>query len=54
MYVGSPAHAAAGSEDKGLGGTVVLWQQFLEQRASVVGQKMQRDIQKEVVTFLKR
>lgn len=44
---------AAGSEDKGLWGTVVLWQQFLEQRASVVGQKMQRDIQKEVVTFLK-
>ena len=34
-------------------GTVVLWQQFLEQRASVVGQKMQREIQKEVVTFLK-
>ena len=28
-------------DDKGLWGTVVLWQQFLEQRASVVGQKMQ-------------
>jgi len=40
-------------DDKGLWGTVVLWQQFLEQRASVVGQKMQREIQKEVVSFLK-
>ena len=41
------------AEDKGLWGTVLLWQQFLEQRASVVGQKMQREIQKEVVTYLK-
>jgi len=43
----------SGAEDKGLWGTVVLWQQFLEQRASVVGQKMQREIQKELVSFLK-
>lgn len=43
----------SGSDDKGLWGTVLLWQQFLEQRASVVGQKMQREIQKEVVTYLK-
>ena len=43
----------SGSEDKGLWGTVVLWQQFLEQRASVVGSKMQREIQKEVVSYLK-
>lgn len=41
------------AEDKGLWGTVLLWQQFLEQRASVVGQKMQREIQKKVVTYLK-
>ena len=34
-------------------GTILLWQQFLEQRAQVVGQKMQREIQKEVVTYLK-
>ena len=34
-------------------GTVVLWQQFLEQRASVTGQKMQREIQKEVMSYLK-
>lgn len=41
------------ADDKGLWGTILLWQQFLEQRASVVGQKMQREIQKEVVTYLK-
>ena len=34
-------------------GTVALWQQFLEQRAAVMGQKMQRDIQKGVVAYLK-
>ena len=37
-----PVGRGSGSEDKGLWGTVVLWQQFLEQRASVVGSKMQR------------
>ena len=42
-----------GPEDRGLWGTVALWQQFLEQRAAVMGQKMQRDIQKGVVTYLK-
>jgi len=31
----------------------VLWQQFLEQRASVTGQKMQREIQKGVMAYLK-
>lgn len=41
------------AESKGLWGTVLLWQQFLEQRASVVGQKMQREIQQEVVSYLK-
>jgi len=41
------------AEDKGVWGTILLWQQFLEQRAQVVGQKMQREIQKEVVTYLK-
>jgi len=41
------------AEDRGLWGTVALWQQFLEQRAAVMGQKMQRDIQKGVVTYLK-
>ena len=40
-------------DDKGVCGTVQLWQQFLEQRASVVGSKMQREIQKEVVAYLK-
>ena len=40
-------------DNRGLWGTVLLWQQFLEQRASVVGQKMQREIQREVVAFLK-
>jgi len=43
-----------GADDKGLWGTVVLWQQFLEQRASVTGQKMQREIQKEVASYLKK
>ena len=43
-----------GKEDKGLWGTIVLWQQFLEQRAQVVGNKMQREIQKKVVDFLQR
>ena len=37
----------------GLWATVALWQQFLEQRAAVMGQKMQRDIQKGVVSYLK-
>lgn len=41
------------ADDKGLWGTILLWQQFLEQRNAVIGQKMQRDIQKEVVNFLK-
>lgn len=45
--------AGSSTEDKGLWGTVVLWQQFLEQRASVTGQKMQREIQKEVMAYLK-
>jgi len=40
-------------EDKGLWQTIALWQQFLEQRTAVLGQKMQRDIQKGVVTYLK-
>jgi len=31
-----------GPEERGLWGTVALWQQFLEQRAAVLGQKMQR------------
>jgi len=31
----------------------VLWQQFLESRTQVMGQKMQREIQKGVVEFLK-
>jgi len=44
----------SGADDKGLWGTVVLWQQFLEQRASVTGQKMQREIQKEVASYLKK
>jgi len=42
-----------GVDDMGLWGTIVLWQQFLEQRASVVGNKMQREIQKTVIDFLK-
>jgi len=51
-----PPHDGAegtGPEDRGLWGTVALWQQFLEQRAAVMGQKMQRDIQKGVVAYLK-
>ena len=43
----------SGVDDKGLWGTVLLWQQFLEQRSSVLGNKMQREIQKEVVDYLK-
>ncbi|KAL1530920.1 hypothetical protein AB1Y20_001811 [Prymnesium parvum] len=43
----------SGPEDKGLWGTIVLWQQFLESRTQVMGQKMQREIQKGVVEFLK-
>jgi len=43
----------SGTEDRGLWGTIVLWQQFLEQRTGVLGQKMQREIQKTVVSFLK-
>ena len=34
-----------GTEDKGLWGTVLLWQQFLEQRTSVIGQRMQKEIE---------
>jgi len=41
-----------GKEDKGLWGTIVLWQQFLEQRAQVVGNKMQKEIQAQVIEFL--
>lgn len=41
------------AEDRGLWGTIALWQQFLEQRTAVLGQKMQRDIQKGVVAYLK-
>ena len=43
----------SGTDDTGLWGTILLWQQFLEQRTSVLGQKMQREMQKTVVTFLK-
>lgn len=43
----------SGTDDKGLWGTIVLWQQFLESRTQVMGQKMQREIQKGVVDFLK-
>merc|ERR1711908_55737 len=41
------------AEDKGLWGVILLWQQFLEQRTVVLGQKMQRDIQKGVQDYLK-
>jgi len=43
----------SGTDDTGLWGTILLWQQFLEQRTSVLGQKMQREMQKTVVAFLK-
>lgn len=43
----------SGTEDKGLWGTIQLWQQFLEQRAQVIGNKMQKEIQKQVIDFLK-
>lgn len=43
----------SGTEDTGLWGTIVLWQQFLEQRTSVVGNKMQREIQRMVMDWLK-
>lgn len=42
-----------GADDKGLWGTILLWQQFVEQRTSVVGQKMQREIQAKVAAYLK-
>jgi len=45
--------AGSSAEDKGMWGTVQLWQQFLEQRTTVVGQKMQREIQKGVQDYLK-
>ena len=35
----------SGTDDTGLWGCVVLWQQFLEQRSNVVGNKMQREVQ---------
>lgn len=41
------------SDEKGMWGTIQLWQQFLEQRTAVVGQRMQREIQQEVATYLK-
>lgn len=41
------------TEDKGLWGTIMLWQQLLEQRSAVLGQKMQRDIQKGIISYLK-
>jgi Lon protease-like protein len=43
----------SGTDDTGLWGCVVLWQQFLEQRSNVVGNKMQREVQKIVMDFLK-
>jgi len=43
----------SGEDDKGLWGTILLWQQFLEQRTAVVGQRMQREIQAKVTAFLK-
>ena len=42
-----------GEKNAGLWGSIVLWQQFLEQRNALVGQRMQRDIQKQVVEYLK-
>ena len=36
----------SGTEDTGLWGCVVLWQQFLEQRSNVVGNKMQREVRR--------
>ena len=41
------------ADERGHWGAIALWQQFLEQRSSVLGQKMQRDIQKGVVSYLK-
>lgn len=38
--------------DRGLWGTIGLWQQFLEQRTQVLGQKMQREIQSGVASYL--
>eukprot|EP00746_Dinoflagellata_sp_MGD_P087762 gnl/MRDRNA2_/MRDRNA2_34784_c0_seq1.p1 gnl/MRDRNA2_/MRDRNA2_34784_c0~~gnl/MRDRNA2_/MRDRNA2_34784_c0_seq1.p1 ORF type:complete len:472 (+),score=79.74 gnl/MRDRNA2_/MRDRNA2_34784_c0_seq1:115-1530(+) len=40
-------------DDKGLWGTIALWQDFLKQRAVVLNQKMQQKIQQEITTFLK-
>lgn len=46
--------SGTGVDDKGLWGTIQLWQQFLEQRAQVVGNKMQKEIQSQVVDYLKK
>jgi len=41
-------------KERGLWGTIVLWQQFLEQRSAVVGQKMEKDIQSKILEYLKK
>eukprot|EP00747_Dinoflagellata_sp_TGD_P169202 gnl/TRDRNA2_/TRDRNA2_197569_c0_seq1.p1 gnl/TRDRNA2_/TRDRNA2_197569_c0~~gnl/TRDRNA2_/TRDRNA2_197569_c0_seq1.p1 ORF type:complete len:452 (-),score=77.71 gnl/TRDRNA2_/TRDRNA2_197569_c0_seq1:94-1449(-) len=40
-----------GKDDRGLWGAIVLWQTFLEQRGTVIQQRMQREIQNEVFKF---
>jgi len=44
----------SGEDDKGLWGTILLWQQFLEQRTAVLAQRMQREIQQSVATYLQQ
>jgi Lon protease-like protein len=40
-------------DEKGVWGTALLWQQFLEQRMTVVANRMQKEIQQEVMAYLK-
>jgi len=42
-----------GPDDRGLWGVIGLWKQFLEQRAAVLANKMQREVQSGVAAFLK-
>jgi len=46
--------AGSGDDDKGLWGTILLWQQFLEQRTAVLAQRMQREIQQSVASYLQQ
>lgn len=44
---------ATSSEDRGLWGTISMWQKFMEQRQMVINRKMQRDMSDKIGNFIK-